>query len=134
VLPAQYGREPCAPQQQTAIGNRLLASLSPEDFASLQPHLKPVSLDTRQVLIEPNTPIAHIYFPEAGMSSVTNNSSGGEIEVGVVGREGLVALPNLGLDPPVRRAVTCYLLAVTMGAIASPSQTHVGPASPSRFT
>jgi hypothetical protein len=91
-------------------------------------------LDTRQVPIEPNTPIAHVYFPEAGMSSVTNNSSGGKIEVGVVGREGLVGLPNLGLDPPVRRAVTCYLLAVTMGAIALPSQTHVGPASPSRFT
>jgi CRP-like cAMP-binding protein len=88
-----------APQQQAAVGNRLLASLSPEDFASLQPHLTPVSVDTRQVLIEPNTPIAHIYFPEAGMSSVTNNSSGGKIEVGVVGREGLVGLPIvLGID------------------------------------
>ena len=54
---------------------------------------------TRQVLIEPNTPIAHVYFPEAGMSSVTNNSSGGKIEVGVVGREGMVGLPIvLGID------------------------------------
>jgi CRP-like cAMP-binding protein len=87
------------PPQQVLIGNRLLASLSADDFASLQPHLEPVSLDTRQVLIEPNTPIAHVYFPEAGMSSVINNSSGGKIEVGVVGREGMVGLPIvLGID------------------------------------
>ena len=85
--------------QQVSIGNQLLASLSADDFASLQPHLEPISLDLRQVLIEPNTPIAHVYFPEAGMSSVTNNSSGGKIEVGVVGREGMVGLPIvLGID------------------------------------
>jgi CRP-like cAMP-binding protein len=87
------------PPQQVSIGNRLLASLSPEDFAALQPHLEPVSLDMRQVLIAPNEPIEHIYFPEQGMSSVTNNSSGGKIEVGVVGREGMVGLPIvLGID------------------------------------
>ena len=87
------------PPQQHSIVNRLLASLSANDFASLLPHLEAVSLDTRQVLIEPNTPIAHVYFPETGMSSVTNNSSGGKIEVGVVGREGMVGLPIvLGID------------------------------------
>jgi CRP-like cAMP-binding protein len=79
--------------QQLSITNRLLASLSPEDFASLQQHLEPVSLDLRQALIEPNKPIEYVYFPEQGMSSVTNNSSGGKIEVGVIGREGLVGLP-----------------------------------------
>ena len=87
------------PPQQLSIGNRLLASLSANDFASLQPHLEPVPLDIRQVLIEPNREISHIYFPEAGMSSVTNNSSGGKIEVGVIGREGMVGLPIvLGID------------------------------------
>jgi CRP-like cAMP-binding protein len=87
------------PPQQLSIANRLLASLSADDFASLQRHLEPVPLDMRQVLIEPNTPIAHVYFPEAGMSSVTNNSSGGKIEVGVIGREGMVGLPIvLGID------------------------------------
>jgi CRP-like cAMP-binding protein len=85
--------------QQSSIGNRLLASLSSEDFAALQPYLEPVPLAVRQVLIEPNMPIEHIYFPEAGMSSVTNNSSGGKIEVGVIGREGMVGLPVvLGID------------------------------------
>jgi CRP-like cAMP-binding protein len=87
------------PPQQISIGNRLLASLSLEDIATLQPHLEPVPLPVRQVLIEPNKAIAHIYFPEAGMASVTNNSSGGKIEVGVIGREGMVGLPIvLGID------------------------------------
>ena len=87
------------PPQQISIGNRLLASLSRRTSRALQPHLEPVSLELRQVLIEPNTAHRHIYFPEAGMSSVTNNSSDGKIEVGVVGREGMVGLPIvLGID------------------------------------
>ena len=87
------------PQPQIAIGNRLLAALSPEDFASLQPHLEPISFELRQVLIEPNQPIAHVYFHEQGMSSVTNNSADGKIEVGVIGLEGMVGLPLvLGVD------------------------------------
>lgn len=87
------------PPQQISIGNRLLASLSLDDFAALLSHLEPVQLAVRQVLIEPYAPIEHIYFPEAGMASVTNNSSGGKIEVGVIGREGMVGLPIvLGID------------------------------------
>ena len=85
--------------QQLSITNRLLASLSSEDFAALQLHLEPVPLPVRQVLIDPNTPIKHIYFPEQGMASVTNNSGDGKIEVGVIGREGMVGLPIvLGID------------------------------------
>ncbi|HST95271.1 MAG TPA: Crp/Fnr family transcriptional regulator [Microvirga sp.] len=87
------------PQPQVSIQNRLLTALSPEDFASLQAHLEPVKFELRQVLIEPNQPIEHVYFPEAGMSSVTNNSADGKIEVGVIGWEGMVGLPLvLGVD------------------------------------
>lgn len=89
----------CALQQQASIHNRLLAALSAEDFASLQPHLEPISLEMRKVLIEPNKLIEHVYFPEQGMSSMTNNSADGKIEVGVVGREGMVGVPViLGVD------------------------------------
>ena len=83
------------PQPQISFSNRILTALSPEDFASLQAHLEPISFELRQVLIEPNQVIEHVYFPEAGMSSVTNNGSGGKIEVGVVGREGMGAAQDL---------------------------------------
>jgi CRP-like cAMP-binding protein len=82
-------------QQQSSIGNRLLAALSPQDFALLQPYLEPIDFKLGDTLIEPNTPIAHVYFPQRGMASITNNSHDGKIEVGVIGREGMIGIPIL---------------------------------------
>jgi CRP-like cAMP-binding protein len=70
-----------------------LAVLPAEDFAALQPHLGPVELELRRVLIEPNQPIAHVYFPERGYTSITTNTNGSKIEVGLIGREGMVGIP-----------------------------------------
>src|SRR5215212_7352239 len=72
------------------VHNRLLRALSPEDFALLQPHLVPLSINRGEVLIEPNQPIEHIHFPEAGIASiVANTGDGRRIEVGLYGREGM---------------------------------------------
>ena len=79
--------------QQSAIRNQLLAAMPQEDFAALQPHLEPVDLPLRQVLIEPHQPIAHVYFPESGYSSIVTNGEGTKIELGLIGREGLVGVP-----------------------------------------
>jgi CRP-like cAMP-binding protein len=79
--------------QQSSIRNQLLAALPAEDFAALQPHLEPVELELRQVLIEPNQPIAHVCFPESGYTSITTNTNGSKIEVGLIGREGMVGVP-----------------------------------------
>jgi len=75
---------------QASTHNRLLAALSHDDLARLQPHLEPVTLKMRDVIVEPNTPIAHVYFIEQGIASVIAISPKGErIEVGPVGREGM---------------------------------------------
>jgi CRP-like cAMP-binding protein len=79
--------------QQTSIRNQLLAVLPAEDFAGLQSHLEPVELELRQVLIEPNEPIAHVYFMERGYTSITTSTNGSKIEVGLIGREGMVGVP-----------------------------------------
>jgi CRP-like cAMP-binding protein len=85
--------------QQISVRNTLLTALSADDFASLRPHLESISLDLRSTLVEPNKPIEHIYFLEHGMASITNNSHDGKIEIGIVGREGMVGLPIvLGVD------------------------------------
>jgi hypothetical protein len=42
----------------------------PEDFALLQPHLDPIALALRRVLLEPKQPIEHVYFQERGYTSV----------------------------------------------------------------
>ena len=79
--------------RQSSLRNQLLARLSPKDFAPLRPHLEPVELELRRVLIEPNQPIEHVYFHERGYTSVTTNGHGNKIEVGLIGREGMVGVP-----------------------------------------
>jgi CRP-like cAMP-binding protein len=75
---------------QTTVHNRLLRTLSPEDFGLLQPHLEHVTVNRGDVLIEPNEPIEHIHFPEHGIASVVANTSDGRrIEVGIFGRDGM---------------------------------------------
>jgi CRP-like cAMP-binding protein len=82
--------------QQSGICNRLLKALSPDDFALLQPHLELVATELKQPLIKPHELVRHLFFPEVGFGSITASGSGSEVEVGLVGREGLVgAIPML---------------------------------------
>jgi len=64
-----------------------------EDYAALQPYLETVKLEMRQTLIEPNQPIEHVYFMESGYSSIVSNGGDAKVEIGIVGREGLVGVP-----------------------------------------
>ena len=51
-----------------------------------------------EMLIEADKPIQHAYFPQAGIASIADTSEG-RIEVGLIGREGLVGVPIvLGLN------------------------------------
>ena len=86
--------------------NRILASLSPEDAERLRPHLENVPLALGQVLIERLEPIDHVYFIEAGISSDTAvTAEGEEMEVGIVGPEGLVGVAAvLGVDMTSNRS------------------------------
>lgn len=82
--------------QQSTVRNRLLKALSPADFALLQPHLELVATELSQSLIKPNLPVKQLFFPEAGFGSITTQGSGGKVEVGIIGREGLIgAIPLL---------------------------------------
>ena len=70
--------------------NRLLAALSPNDFALLGPHLQPVTLELRRDLEKPNRRIDDVYFMDAGIASVVAVQSGEErVEVGLIGCEGM---------------------------------------------
>jgi CRP-like cAMP-binding protein len=95
------------PIQQSAIRNRLLAALPAADFAALVDHLQPAELELKQVLQEPGQTIRFIYFPEGGVvSQVALLENGHNVEVGVVGREGLVGLPALlGAERAVTEAM-----------------------------
>jgi CRP-like cAMP-binding protein len=74
--------------------NGLLASLSSDDHGLLVPYLEPVTLGLRKYLERPNRRIEAAYFPEAGIASVVAvQSEGKQVEVGLIGREGMTGLP-----------------------------------------
>jgi CRP-like cAMP-binding protein len=73
--------------------NRLLTLLPAEAFARLRPHLVPVDLVVGQDLHAPNEPIAQVYFPCGGVSSLVIRLDGMiVVEVATVGNEGMVGL------------------------------------------
>ena len=79
--------------------NRLLHALPPDDYAWLLPHLSPVRLPLKEVLIEPDVPIPYVWFVRDGVCSIiASKHEGGEVEVGTVGFEGLIGLPILFED------------------------------------
>ncbi len=82
-----------AQRQTFSTRNRILRALSPADAERLCPHLESVSLPLHQVLIERRKPIEHVHFLESGISSDTAATDQGEqMEVGIIGREGLVGI------------------------------------------
>lgn len=71
--------------------NLLLASLSSDDQALLQPQLRPVSLAQHTVLYDAGDPINTVYFPiDAVVSLVVTLSTGEMIEAAMVGRDGII--------------------------------------------
>lgn len=82
------------PVDQRSCRNRLLAAMTTEDFGLLP--LQPTTLSLREVLFAPGRPASHVYFLESGFASITTDDAVGRVEVGMVGREGLVgAMPVL---------------------------------------
>src|SRR5437588_3413593 len=74
--------------------NQLLASLSSNDLDLLEPHLASVTLGIRKHLEKPNKRIEAVYFPDSGFASVVAiQSNGKQVEVGLIGREGMTGLP-----------------------------------------
>ena len=71
--------------------NHLLAALPGPVLARLQPYLQPVQLERKDVLFRAHEPLRLIYFPAtAVISFVSRLESGEQLEVGLVGRDGLV--------------------------------------------
>jgi len=91
-----------------ATGNSLLAALRREDYLCLRAELEPVTLARGEVLHEPGERVRHVFFPDdAQVSLLVVIESGKAIEVGLVGREGMVGVSlALGVDDsPVRALV-----------------------------
>ena len=70
--------------------NRILSTVSAEDMAELQPHLRLVELEHGRVLAEIRQRVHKVYFPHGGiLSSVVELKTGWGIEVGMIGKDGV---------------------------------------------
>jgi CRP-like cAMP-binding protein len=88
--------------------NQLLAAMSAADFASLQPHLRPVAMTLLKDMEQPNRRIESVYFMEAGIASVVAvQADEMRVEVGLIGREGMSGI------------------AVVLGGRQSPHSTYI---------
>lgn len=79
------------------MDNRLLKAASPDDFALLAPYLERVPTRLHQVIIAPHVRVEQLYFMESGFTSVTTYGVS-TIEIGLIGREGLVGADPVLLD------------------------------------
>ena len=74
--------------------NRLLAALSPGDYARLQDDLEIVSLKPGQVIYEPGDSLQHVYFPiTAILALVSTTRNGSSAELAMIGNDGLAGTP-----------------------------------------
>lgn len=79
-----YGRR-CDLDTVPHSRNHLLASLSPDDFALLRPHLRDVELAHKTVLGKTDEMLTRAYSPHSGAISLVMPRAGGEmIEVAMV--------------------------------------------------
>ena len=99
---------PTAALDRATTRNRLLPLLCDADFALLQPRLSPCALPLRKQLSSRGQVTANVVFVEEGIASmVATTGSQCNIEVGLIGQEGVTGI------------------ALIMGAVQSPYDTFI---------
>jgi CRP-like cAMP-binding protein len=94
--------------RRVPVANSILAALPPEEYQRLLAAFEAVTLTFGEVLYEAGDRIRHVYFPTDSLVSLLTLVEGHlALEVGMVGREGMVGVPlALGMDvSPVRTLV-----------------------------
>jgi len=114
-MPKRLDRKP----RSDSPANSVLAALPRKAYLALLPGLVPVALVFGDVLYEPGEVIRDVYFPGRSVVSLLTVVEGHPpLEVGLVGREGMVGIPlalGIGLSP-VRAVVQGAGSALQMSA------------------
>jgi CRP-like cAMP-binding protein len=127
---AQAARTDNAPMGRV-IQNELLAAMPRKAYDALAPALAPVDLVFGQVLYEPGTRVTEVYFPcESMVSLLVPVAMHFDVEVGMVGREGMVgASLGLGISTsPVKALVQGAGSALRLGAPRFQRELSANPA------
>ena len=77
----------------TPLRNRLLAALPSDIYASVAKEIRMAPVSVGDTLLEHGEAISHVYFPNTGVYSVTNEMRDGSlVEVATVGFEGMLGV------------------------------------------
>jgi CRP-like cAMP-binding protein len=92
---------------KTSPTNKLLAALPRREYQRLIPSLEEIPLVFEKVLYEPGDSILDVYFPTSGIVSLLAGvEDRATLEVGLVGREGMVGVPIfMGVNTSLNHAV-----------------------------
>jgi CRP-like cAMP-binding protein len=98
---------PPATQKRGPPANKLLAALPRREYQRLLPGLEEIPLLFEKVLYEAGELIFDVYFPTSGIVSLLAAvEDRATLEVGLVGREGMVGVPAfMGVEASHNRAV-----------------------------
>lgn len=89
----KQGRRRAAGPPGIPLGNNVLAGLLATDYQHLLPKLEHVTLTGGQVLYHADQEIEDVYFPEdAVVAMIDAMDDGRTVEVGIIGREGIVGI------------------------------------------
>lgn len=78
---------------EVPVRNRILAALLATEYKHLLPELEHVALTRGQVIYRADQDIEEVYFPEeAVVAMVDSMDDGHTVEVGLIGREGIVGI------------------------------------------
>jgi CRP-like cAMP-binding protein len=73
--------------------NRLLLALPSSDFQQLMPELEQIRCERDQILMDADSSLDHVFFPDIGVvSAVAVYADGSVIEMATIGREGCTAV------------------------------------------
>src|SRR5580693_3093511 len=73
--------------------NRLLLALPSSNLKRLMPELEHIRCDREQVLVDADSPLDHVFFPDSGVVSVVAvYADGSIIEAATIGREGCTSV------------------------------------------
>jgi CRP-like cAMP-binding protein len=76
------------------FANRILDRLPRSELNTVRVHLSPVKLPVKLMLQEADQASDYAYFPETGIASMVSRlKNGTTVEVGLIGKEGVVGLP-----------------------------------------
>jgi CRP-like cAMP-binding protein len=101
--------------------NRLLRALPPADLGQLMPELEHIRCHREQILMDADSPLDHVFFPDSGVVSVVAvYANGSIIEMANIGREGCSSVQAIfGADrSSVRLLVQIPGEAVKMSRVA----------------